>query len=71
MTTTHNFPQFLSGAQVYALTGLSRTTVWRMAARGEFPRPVALSARTRMWVESDVRRWLDERIAASQSQKTE
>lgn len=60
-------PQFLRGEQVYKITGLSRTTVWRMASAGDFPRPVALSPRTRAWLASDVHRWLDARIAAAQN----
>ena len=46
---------------VLELTGLSRTTIWRMVKRGEFPQPVALGARARGWRASEVQEWMDSR----------
>ncbi len=46
-------------------TGLSRTTVYRLIARGDFPAPVRLSARAIGFDEAAVTRWIAERVAAS------
>jgi prophage regulatory protein len=35
-------------------------------SKGEFPRPVRLTANSVGWLESDLEQWLEQRIAASQ-----
>jgi prophage regulatory protein len=47
------------------ITGLGRSQIYLLAARGEFPRPLKISTRCSAWVESDVRRWIATRIAAA------
>lgn len=42
-------------------TGLSRSTLYAMMARSEFPRPVRLGQRAVGWRESDVAAWLESR----------
>ena len=44
--------------KVLELTGLSRTTVWRMVKDQKFPAPVQLGARARGWRESEIQKWL-------------
>lgn len=39
-------------------TGLSDATIWRMYRRGDFPRPIRLSANAVGWRETDVDEWL-------------
>lgn len=51
--------------QVEARTGLARSTIYGMVAEGKFPRPISLGPRAVGWIEADVVRWLQERIAAS------
>lgn len=36
---------------------LSSATLWRMVSRGEFPRPVRLSAGVTAWSEADLDAW--------------
>lgn len=48
---------------VLAVVGVSRSTLFRLIAAGEFPRPVALSERTRAWPSSEVEKWIAERSA--------
>lgn len=48
---------------VEARTGLSRSTIYAMMARGEFPQPVRLGLRAVGWKESDVAAWLASREA--------
>jgi prophage regulatory protein len=46
---------------VCALTGLSRSTLWRQCRRGEFPQPLKLTARLIGWRAGEVHQWLDSR----------
>lgn len=45
-------------------TGLSRTTIYRKAAAGDFPPPVKLGARASGWHESVVDAWIASREPA-------
>jgi prophage regulatory protein len=45
-------------ATVTAITGLSKRTIYRMMASGEFPQSVHLSARCTAWRQGDVADWL-------------
>ena len=40
----------------------SRSTIYLKVARNEFPQPVSLGARAVAWVESEVDKWIDQRI---------
>lgn len=57
--------RFLRISDVIATTGLSRPTIYRLVADGEFPRQFALTKRCVGWWESDVAKWLQSRLAAS------
>jgi prophage regulatory protein len=39
-------------------TGLSRSTIWRLERRGEFPRHHRISANAVAWLEEDVAAWI-------------
>ena len=41
---------------------LGRTTIYGKIARGEFPRPVSLGGNSVAWFESEVQRWIAERL---------
>ncbi|MDP3747823.1 MAG: AlpA family phage regulatory protein [Phenylobacterium sp.] len=49
--------RLLPWRKVKELTGISRTTAWRMQNAGDFPRPVVISAGRVGWRESDVTAW--------------
>ena len=51
-------PRMLRFPVVRERTGLSRTTVWRMERRGEFPAHCQLSANTVGWLEEEVTAWI-------------
>ena len=42
-------------------TGLSRTTLWRLERRGEFPKRIRLGANSVGWRETEVDEWIDHR----------
>ena len=48
--------------QVLERTGLSKTQVYRLIQRGQFPLPARLSERVVAWNESDVSAWLEHRF---------
>ncbi|MYN17862.1 AlpA family phage regulatory protein [Rugamonas sp. FT107W] len=49
--------------EVLQLCGLSRTTLYREIKLRTFPAQVKLSARSVGWLQDDVMRWLDARVA--------
>jgi prophage regulatory protein len=60
---TQNALTILRRKQVEARTGLSRSTLYSMIQRGQFPRPVTLTARAVGWLETEIEQWLAERAA--------
>jgi prophage regulatory protein len=60
---TQNAPTILRRKQVEARTGLSRSTLYSMTQRGQFPRPIPLSVRTVGWLESEIEQWIAGRAA--------
>lgn len=54
-------------AEVHQITGLCRSHIHAMAARGDFPKPVKLGTRASAWIEAEVLQWLHQRIEASRS----
>jgi len=69
--TTHNKIQtpsnskqvdrILRANEVHTITGLSRTTLWRMENKEEFPRRVSLGANSVGWRLSEIENWMKER----------
>lgn len=51
---------------VEELTGLSRSTIYALMDRGDFPRPVKLAPRIVAWPESRITEWLASRAAKSE-----
>jgi prophage regulatory protein len=46
---------------VLRITGLSRSTIYRMIADGTFPAPVKLGKRAVAWRPDPVQQWTDQR----------
>lgn len=46
---------------VEALTGLARSTLYALMAKGQFPRPVKLTGKAVAWPESKISEWLASR----------
>jgi prophage regulatory protein len=45
--------------QVSALTGLSRSSIYRLESEGSFPRRKQLGKRMTGWIDEDVIHWLE------------
>lgn len=52
---------------VLDLTGLSRSAVYELCAKGEFPSKVQLTARSVGWLEGEVHRWIQQQAAKRES----
>ena len=50
--------------EVQALTGLSRSTIYDLMAKGQFPRPVRLTEKAVAWPDSAIAKWLSQRTPA-------
>ena len=49
---------------VMAKTSISRSHIYALIEKGEFPKQVPLSERSVAWLETEVNDWIDTRIAA-------
>jgi len=49
--------------QVVERTGLSKTHIYRLIQRGEFPAPHKLSERAVAWDDAAISSWLEEKFA--------
>lgn len=59
---SNNLPdRIIRAKEVHAMTGLSRTTLWRLENKEEFPRRVSLGANSVGWRLSEVENWMRER----------
>jgi prophage regulatory protein len=56
---------FLRIRVVMRLTGLGRSTIYRLMAQDEVPQPVRLTQRLVAWRPEDVDEWRDARLKAS------
>ncbi|CAI0994162.1 helix-turn-helix transcriptional regulator [Serratia quinivorans] len=55
--------RFIRLPEVLYTTGLSRSTVYEMMTRKQFPAQISLGGKTVAWLESEIENWMAERIA--------
>ena len=69
-------PIQISGVMMYKIirlpevvrsTGLARSTIYKKISANEFPEPISLGAKSVGWLESDIQKWIEERIQTSQT----
>jgi len=48
---------------VIETTGVSRSHIYALAQKGQFPKPVKLTERSSAWVVAEVEEWIESRIA--------
>ena len=60
-TTT---PRFLRISEVLDRVGVSRPTIYRWVAAGEFPKQISVGGNTVVWVESAVSSWMEDQMAS-------
>ncbi|MGL5843147.1 MAG: helix-turn-helix transcriptional regulator [Aeromonas hydrophila] len=55
----------LKRRQVEAATSLSRSTIYDMMSKGQFPKPVRLGAQRVAWRERDIIEWLEHQVSSA------
>lgn len=63
-TTTTSDLRFIRVREASKKTGLSKSSLYDLMARGEFPKVIRLGGRSVALIESEVDAWMAERIAA-------
>ena len=57
--------QFIRLPQVKEITCLSKSSIYRLIEDGDFPKQVALGARSVVWVRSQVEDWMHQKVSAA------
>ena len=65
--------KFLKITDVCEALAVSRAEIYRLMERGRLPRPIAISAGARgvRWLEDDVNRYIERRVAESRGAQTQ
>lgn len=50
--------------EVVDIVGLSRSSVYTLIQRGEFPRPIKMSMRSSGWLRSEIETWIASRASS-------
>ena len=58
--------QFLTTKKVVELTTFSRATIDRKVRDGQFPEPIRISERRKVWSRSAVDHWIADKLTAIQ-----
>ena len=56
--------RLLRRREVEKITGLGRSSIYRLMQKCEFPRPVRVGPAAVRWRESDIRAWVESRPVA-------
>ena len=54
--------RFMRISEVIETTGLGRSSIYKLMASGDFPKPVSLGARAVAWVSGEINEWMTARI---------
>jgi prophage regulatory protein len=54
--------KFIREAECLKITGLSRTTRWKLEKAGKFPKRCKISANSIGWLASDLDKWISSRV---------
>ena len=57
--------KFLRLPQVKEVTTLSRSSIYRMVATGEFPKQISIGSNQVVWIKSQVDDWMNQQIAGA------
>ena len=59
------YERLLRAKEVAGLIGVSRSTLYRMVAAGQFPQPIRIGPRASRWRMSEVQEWMASRPLAT------
>ena len=57
MADTRQTPHYLTDEDLASRYGVARTSIWRWANEGHFPRPIKLAPSTTRWRSDEVAEW--------------
>ena len=57
-------PRFIRLPQVFEMTGLGKTTIYRWINHGIFPKQIQLGSRSVVWNEQEVIKWMEHQMAS-------
>lgn len=60
--------QIIKLSIVIAATGLSGSSIYRLAANNQFPKTIKLSSRSSGWLKAEIDDWLEDRIKDSRKE---
>ena len=60
--------EFKNGNLFESKTGLGRSAIYKLMAKGQFPRPIKLTEKAVGWQTSAIDAWILSRISASKDQ---
>ena len=60
-------PTLLRLPSVMRMTGLARSTIYKLIAQKQFPAPVKLSERAVAWLQPEIDKWIGSRTRSSSS----
>lgn len=52
--------------EVIKKTGLGRTSLYKLSTSGLFPASISLGGKAMGWIEAEIDRWIEDRMAARQ-----
>lgn len=58
--------RFIRLPELLSRLGISKSTFYTMIQHGEFDPPIKLGARTSVWLESSIDKYIDKKVAESQ-----
>lgn len=54
--------EFIRLDKVKEITSLSKSTIYRLIAEGEFPRQIQVGKRAVVWVRTDINNWINQKL---------
>jgi len=60
--------EFIRLPEVLYLTGLGKTSIYKLMNTNSFPKPTSFGARRIAWKRSDIQTWIKSKIQARKSQ---
>lgn len=61
--------KFIRLTKVMAMTGLARSTVYKLISEQKFPPNVSLGGKSVAWVEAEIFDWMESKIAERDEQQ--
>jgi len=68
MSANTNPITLLRRNQVEAMTGLARSTIYKLIKAGSFPKPIQLTDRAVAWPSNLIESWISEKLATCDAQ---